>query len=210
VKIIAIEANIAAGKSTLLSPLREQLERLTGDEWQILIEPVDEDPEFHRLLKVYIENPHVPDRRIEFQKYLTHSRQEMLRDLPDGNYITERSLFSDIVFCQLNFLTMEMPSAHYMDYFYDIKRRLTDYPQIDAVVYIDRDPSECLRSIAKRGRDGEDGYSLEYIQDVKRFHDSCLPQICREYNTKLITNFCGIQYPNASMIGMLLKRNGVI
>lgn len=186
-KIVAIEANIGVGKSTLLKPLQHELQLWSGEDWDVLIEPVDEDPEFHRLLKMYIENPHVPEERIKFQKYLTKQRQEMLRDLPDGNYIIERSLFSDIVFCQLNFLTMERPDAHYMDYFYDIKRRLKDYPQIDAIVYLDKDPKSCLESIAKRGREGEDGYTLDYIEDVKRFHDACLPQIAREYNTKLIT-----------------------
>lgn len=209
-KIIAIEGNIAVGKSSVLEPLREQLEAQTGEAWKILVEPVDEDPEFHRLLKVYIENPHNADKRIEFQKYLTNQRQEMLKGIPDGNYLIERSLFSDIVFCQLNFLTMERPSAHYMDYFYDIKRRLEDYPQIDTVLYIDREPSDCFTSIAKRGRDGEDGYTLDYIKDVKRFHDACLPQICREYNTKLITYHTGYGFPQANMVKLLLQRNGVI
>lgn len=185
-KIVAIEANIGAGKTTLLEPLKHELELWSGEDWNILIEPADEDPEFHRLLKMFIENPNVPEERINFQKYLTNQRQEMLKDIPDGNYIIERSLFSDIVFCQLNFLTMERPSAHYMDYFYDIKRRLEDYPKVDAVVYLDKDPKSCLESIAKRGREGEDGYQLAYIEDVKRFHDACLPQIVREYNTELV------------------------
>lgn len=185
-KIVAIEANIGAGKSTLLEPLRQELQLWSGEDWETLIEPVDEDPEFHRLLQVYIDNPHVPEERIKFQKYLTNQRQMMLKDIPDGNYIIERSLFSDIVFCQLNFLTMERPDAHYMDYFYDIKRRLKDYPQINCVVYLDKDPESCLSSIAKRGREGEDKYPLEYIEDVKRFHDACLPQIAREYDTQLL------------------------
>lgn len=209
-KLIAIEANIAAGKSTLLEPLRQQLEALTGEEWKVLIEPVDEDPEFHRLLKVFIENPDQPDRRVEFQKYLTNGRQTMLKDITDGNYIIERSLFSDLVFCQLNFLTMEMPSAHYMDYYYDIKRRLEDYPQIDAVVYLDRDPLACLASIQKRGRDGEEGYPYEYIKDVSAFHDACLPQICRQYNTELIWFNLGYNFPDAKAVAQSLKRNGVI
>lgn len=199
-QIVAIEANIGAGKSTLLKPLQRELELWSGEEWNVLIEPVDEDPEFHRLLKVYIENPHVPEERIKFQKYLTNQRQEMLRDIPDGNYIIERSLFSGIVFCQLNFLTMERPDAHYMDYFYDIKRRLTDYPQINAIVYLDKDPQSCIESIAKRGREGEDGYTLDYITDVKRFHDACLPQIAREYNTTLLTFDLGKGYAKPSVV----------
>lgn len=203
-KIIAIEANIAAGKSTLLEPLRAELELWTGDKWTTLLEPVDEDPMFHKLLKQFIENPHNPDKRVEFQIYITKSRQEMLKDIPDGNYIIERSLFSDLVFSQLNFLTMELPSAHYMGYYYDIKRRLTDYPRIDCVVYLDKDPASCVQSIMKRGRDGEEGYELSYISDVKRFHDACLPQICREYNTEMVTVSLGEGYANPSEVAKLV------
>lgn len=201
-KIVAIEANIGAGKSTLLNDLKRELELWSGDDWQVLIEPVDEDPEFQRLLKVYISNPHVPEERIKFQKYLTNQRQMMLKDIPDGNYIIERSLFSDIVFCQLNFLTMERPDASYMDYFYNIKERLKDYPRIDAIIYLDKTPESCLKSIKKRGRDGEDAYELDYIKDVKLFHDACLPQIAREYNTELIKIDLEDNYAVPSMVAV--------
>lgn len=199
-KIVAIEANIGAGKSTLLKPLKSELELWSGEPWDVIVEPVDEDPEFHRLLKVYIDNPHNPDKRIEFQKYLTNQRQMMLKDIPDGNYIIERSLFSDLVFSQLNFLNMELPSAHYVDYYYDIKRRLKDYPRIDCVVYLDKTPESCIQSIALRGREGEDKYELSYIEDIKRFHDACLPQIAREYNTALLTVDLGKSYAIPSVI----------
>ncbi len=199
-KIIAIEANIGAGKSTLLKPLKDELQLWSGEDWNVLVEPVDEDPEFHRLLKIFIDNPTDADKRIEFQKYITNQRQNMLNGITDGNYIIERSLFSDIIFCQLNFLSMERPSAHYMDYFYDIKRRLENYPKIDCVVYLDKDADSCLESIAKRGREGEDGYTLSYIKDVKSFHDACLPQIAREYNTSLVSVDLGKSYAIPSVV----------
>lgn len=196
-KIIAIEANIGAGKTTLLEPLRQQLETLTGEGWEVIVEPVDEDPEFHRLLKQFIDNPTDADKRVEFQLYLTHSRQSMLKDIPDGNYLIERSLFSDLVFCQANFLALEKPSAIYMDYYYEIKRCLTDYPQIDAVVYLRRDYKACAESCATRAREGEDGYQLDYFFDLEVFHDACLPQITRQYNTKLLTIELNTMYASA-------------
>jgi len=57
-KIVAIEANIAAGKSTLLEPLAAALSDKTGAYWNVLKEPVDEDPVFLELLQVFVENPH--------------------------------------------------------------------------------------------------------------------------------------------------------
>lgn len=198
-RIISIEANIGAGKSTLLDPLRKELELWSGEDWEVIIEPIDQDPEFHRLLKVFVANPEDADKRVEFQKYITAQRQELLKGLPNGNYLLERSLFSDLVFSQCYFLTAERPSAHYMDYYYDIKRRLKDYPQIDLVLYLDRDPEACAKSINKRGREGE-FYPLEVLEDIKRFHDACLPQICREYNTQFVRVDLGAEYALPSVI----------
>lgn len=198
-KIIAIEANIGAGKSTLLDPLRRELELWSGEDWEVIMEPVDQDPEFHRLLKEFMANPDNADKRVEFQKYITAQRQELLRGLKNGNYLIERSLFSDLVFTQAYFLTAERPSAHYMDYYYDIKRRLKDYPKIDLVLYLDRDPEACAVSITKRGREGE-FYPLHVLQDLKRFHDACLPQIAREYDIKFVHVDLGKEYALPSVI----------
>lgn len=41
-KIVAIEANIAAGKTTLLDPLAQALSEKTGASWKVIREPVDE------------------------------------------------------------------------------------------------------------------------------------------------------------------------
>lgn len=182
-KLIAIEGNISAGKSTLLESLVRHLNAVTGEEWKQIVEPVDSDPEFHRLLKQFISNPDDADKRIEFQMYLTNQRSELLKDIPDGNYIIERSLFSDLVFSHANFLTMERPSAHYMSYYYDIKDRLKDYPQVDLILYLDRDPVACFNTAMERDRDGESGYTPEYFVDLHKFHKACLPQIAREYST---------------------------
>jgi len=198
-RIVVIEANIAAGKSTLLQPLVDELQLWSGEDWELVIEPVDQDPEFHRLLKEMIADMSNPDKRIKFQMYLTESRQKLLNELPDGNYVVERSLFSDLVFSQMYFLTTEKPSGEYLDYYYNIKQKLKEYPQVDCVVYLDREPEACLESLKKRNREGEH-YELHYLQDLKRFHDACLPQIAREYNTTLINVSLGENYALPSVI----------
>lgn len=187
-KIVAIEANIAAGKTTLLEPLAQALSEKTGASWKVIREPVDEDPVFLELLQVFVENPRDADARVAFQLYITRSRQALLQDIPDGNYVIERSLFSDIVFCHVNFLMTEQPSARYMSYFYQIKHYLKSYPQIDLVVYVDRDVEACFNACMARGRAGESEYTLGYFADLKAFHDACLPQITRQYGSKLLTH----------------------
>jgi len=210
VKIAAIEANIAAGKSTLLVPLAAALTEKTGANWSVIKEPVDEDPVFLELLQVFVENPHDADARVAFQLYITASRQRLLNNIPEGNYVIERSLFSDIVFCHVNFLMTEQPSARYMSYFYQIKDNLQRYPHIDLVVYIDRDATACFNDCMARARPGEDKYTLDYFEDVKAFHDACLPQITRQYGSTLLTHRVqsGFACPEAladAVIGKLKK-----
>ncbi len=178
---VAVEANIAAGKSTLLPNLAKELN------WEPLKEPVD-DPRFTELLADFTNHSHDPNRRICFQKYITERRASLVKELDTSkNYLIERSLYSDLIFSQANFLSMEEPNAMYMDYYYDIKRRLHEYPRISAVVYLRTTPEVAYDRLISRGRNAENGTPLEYIQDLHNFHEACLPQICREMKTPLIS-----------------------
>ncbi len=177
---VAVEANIAAGKSTLLPQLAAELG------WESIKEPVD-DARFTELLEDFTRHPHDANRRICFQKYITERRASLVKELdPTKNYLIERSLYSDLIFSQANFLSMEQPNAMYMDYYYDIKRRLEDYPRISAVVYLKTTPEVAYNRLISRGREAENGTPLAYIQDLHNFHEACLPQICREMETPMV------------------------
>ncbi len=178
---VAVEANIAAGKSTLLPLLAAEMG------WESLKEPV-EDPTFSELLEDFTRHPHDANKRICFQKYITERRANLVNDLdPSKNYLIERSLYSDLIFSQANFLSMEQPNAMYMDYYYDIKRRLNDYPRISTVLYLRTTPEVAYNRLISRGRQAETGTPLEYLNDLHNFHEACLPQICREMQTPLVT-----------------------
>ena len=203
-KIITIEANIAAGKSSLIGPLAKRLSELTGETWQVMVEPVDADPQFLALLQAFTSSPGDANARIRFQLYITRMRQRLLKDLPDGNYLIERSLYSDVVFCHVNFLYTERPDAAYMDYYYQIKACLSDYPPIDVVLYIDRCPQACFESCMQRARPGETAYTLDYFLDLKRFHDACLPQLVRTWPAQLITCAVGTGFARADTLAARL------
>lgn len=177
-KLIAVEANIGAGKSTLLPQLAEELG------YECIQEPVD-DPMFLELLEAFTKNPHDTTKRLDFQKYITQRRAELLKDIPDGNYLIERSLFSDLIFSQVNMLGTERPDGAYLSYYYDIIDGLKDYPQVDAVIYLKTSPAICHKRMMDRGREAEAGTPLSYLTDLSRYHDAALPQICREYHTEL-------------------------
>ncbi len=207
-KIVAIEGGIAAGKSTLISQLPELLSKMSGEEWVAIKEPVDEDPEFKRLLEQFINNPTDANKRAEFQMYITRSRQGLLKDVPEGNYIIERSLYSDLVFTQCNMLSTEGPTGAYQAAYYDIKNHLKDYPQVDVVLYLNRDPAACLASMQNRDRGSEGGgYSLDYFEDLHNFHLACLPQITRTYNCKYQEVSLGTTFANPDYIAHLILEN---
>jgi len=200
--LIAIEANIGAGKSTLIGKLALEIG------FKHIQEPVD-DPEFLRLLKEFTTYPNDSKVRLNFQRYITESRANLLKSIPAGNYIIERSLFSDLVFCQANMLSTERPDGSYISYYYDILDRLKDYPQVDAIVYLKTQPELAYQRMLARARKEEAGTKLAYLQDIHRFHEACLPQICREYHSKLLT-FNWDHFGQPQVIAQKLREEGII
>ena len=183
-RFVSVEAGIGVGKSTMLPLLVDELNRDSAKPWKQVQEPVD-DPMFAELLDKFYKEP-TTENRVRFQFYVTDARFDLVNSLPtDYNYVIERSLLSDVVFCQLNFLEMECPEGHYMGYFYYISKRLKDYPQISDAVYLTCDPQVALARIQSRGRECEKSITLDYVKDLHRFHDSCLPQACRVQGTTL-------------------------
>ncbi|MGL5012869.1 MAG: deoxynucleoside kinase [Bacteroidales bacterium] len=199
-KIVVIEGNIGCGKSTLLKPLCAELEARTLEPWTVLVEPVDEDAEFHRLLKIFIDNPTDANKRAEFQNYMTTMRAELLSTVPDGNYILERSLFSDLVFTHTNMLSTSAPTGEYWNCYWDIAKRLEDYPKPDVLVYLSREPQACLESCMKRDRAGEGAYDIDYFTDLHRFHLACLPQVTRKYQVPYVEMNLGASYAAAAEV----------
>jgi len=183
--LIAVEGNIGVGKSTLLPKLVAELNSHSSRSWQLIIEDVDTDGEFQRLLKAFTVDP---TKRIEFQRYITNKRADICKNLdPEYNYVIERSLFSDLVFCQANLAEACRPDGKDLDYYYDIQDKLKDYPQVSAVIYLKSDPVISYERMLDRARDAEAGTSQEYLQLISDCHDTFLPHICRRYNTQLIT-----------------------
>ena len=177
---VAVEANIAAGKSTLLPKLAAELD------WDPIQEPA-EDPEFARLLTDFTTHPKDAGKRIAFQQYITDRRAQIVQELPkDRNYLIERSLYSDLIFTQANFISMEKPDERYMLHYCDIQRRLNDYPVISAVVYLNTSPETAHERLLSRARSAENGTPLSYIRDIHNYHEAILPQVCRSMNTPLI------------------------
>lgn len=185
-RLVGVEANIGVGKSTVLPQLVEVLNRKDDVVWEQIQEPVD-DPVFTELLTRFYDEP-TTKNRVLFQFYVTDQRHDLLQGLdPQKNYVIERSLYSDVIFCHLNFLEMESPEGTYMGYYYYIKKRMETYPQINDIVYLRCDPAVAHARIKQRGRECEQSIALHYVEELHRYHDACLPQQCRVYGAKLHT-----------------------
>ncbi|HIF9256522.1 TPA: deoxynucleoside kinase [Photobacterium damselae] len=178
-KLIAIEANIAAGKSTFAPKLAEAMG------YEYILEDVDTNEEFKRLLKEYTEDP---TKRINFQRWITKHRAELCNKLdPAGKYIIERSLYSDLIFSLANIFSVPRPDGEDMKYYYDIHEALHDYPRVDAVLYLKTDPKVVFNRLLKRGRTEENGTPLKYLQLIHNCHEVFLPEVCERFDTPLIT-----------------------
>lgn len=204
-KLIAVEGNIGAGKSTLLAPLAE------GLGYEHILEPVDTDLEFQRLLAEFVNKPSDVHARNEFQMYMTNQRAELLKGLdPNGKYIIERSLLSDVVFthaCMGNYESTAEDAAFHMDSYKHLISRLVDYPTIDVCLYLSTNPHIAHRRVLRRDRKQERGYELSYLQDVSAFHDAVLPQVCRKAGTTLVKVNWDVFRPVDEII-KLLKETG--
>lgn len=184
-KIICVEGNIGAGKSTILPELAKELHCVP------LLEPVDTDPEFQRLLGEFTAHPASVKARNNFQMYMTNQRADLLKGLDTSkNYIIERSLLSDLVFthaCMANYENTPDDAAYHMDCYKHLISRIHDYPTIDYCIYLQTTPLTAYNRMRKRGRKEEESVGLNYITDLSRFHDAVLPQVCRKAGTALFT-----------------------
>ena len=202
--IICIEGNIGSGKSTLLPKLAAMLQAVT------ILEPVDTDPEFQRLLGLFSCDPSNVNARNNFQYYITTQRSNLLKNLnPNKRYVIERSLLSDLVFthaCMSNYENTVEDAAKHMDCYKHLIAKIHDYPTIDYCLYLKTKPEIAYQRMRKRARPEEMTLSLRYLTDLSAFHDAVLPQACHKMGTTLIE----VDWDNPNAIDLLrVKLSGL-
>jgi deoxyadenosine/deoxycytidine kinase len=181
-KIISIEGNIGAGKTTILSKLQE---KYANDKTVIFIkEPVDVweqicDASGENILQKFYADSTKYAFPFQVMAYITRysALATAIRENPDCRIIIcERSLDAD---CQI-FAKMLFDDGIIEDVCYQIYKKIYDeYSGIHPVtgyVYIDADAEICSQRIGKRGRGGEAAIPLEYLAKCKKYHDKWLLQ----------------------------------
>lgn len=166
--LIGIAGTIGAGKSTLCKDLLRVLPEVTGEVWEILPEPVLDNP----YLGLFYEDP----KRWAFtmQMFLLVRRFEAACVPEDGrNYIQDRTLQEDRIFAILAHKRQLMTEDEFSVYesYYKVLTSSRRILRPDLTFYLQVSLETSIGRIHKRNRDVEEGlHSTEggksYLQDL--------------------------------------------
>ncbi|XP_067850620.1 deoxycytidine kinase 1-like [Heptranchias perlo] len=195
-KKVAIEGNIAAGKSTLIQILGQ-----ANEEWDVLAEPIarwcnvqteKEDCEEltasqksgGNLLQMMYNKP---ERwSYTFQTYACLSRVrsqlkalgDMVKDAAHPVQFFERSLYSDRYVFASNLheshCFSETEWTLYQDWHGWIHSCFGKKIELDGIIYLRATPETCMKRLTLRGRQEEQGIPIEYLEKLHSKHECWL------------------------------------
>jgi len=190
--IISIEANIGAGKSTVLQKLQNILDPTTT---KCILEPIHYWDTFYdqqtnrSLLELYYNNPTKYALPLQTMIYSSLSAilQEAVQEmdfLPYNNQnkmiITERSLQTSCsIFTKMLYNSNIMTQVEYQVYTNCIANNPA---KLDVCIYLRSEPEVCYERIRDRNRDGEHKITLEYLRTCHEAHETWINSL---YDTKL-------------------------
>jgi len=180
---IAIEGNIAAGKSTFLDLVNKHTTFKTQQEavndWTgIELEAECDKTSPNNLLHNFYTNP--SRWALTFQQYVVFSRVKAMaedKELKFGSYLTERSVWGDrLVFVRNLYKQGEMSALEYSLYCHQHSFCVKECPDIspDAILYLRTSPDICYERLRSRAREEESDVKLEYLQQIHNRYEEWL------------------------------------
>jgi len=155
---ITIDGNIGAGKSTILSFLRDMgtyaIHPEPVDEWiPFLVDMYENNKDsFEFQVKVWTDRCFMPNYSNKIVTCIERSPHFQWNVFSKANY--ENGKLNNR---QLNLLETLYHRPSYVPDFY---------------IYLQSNPSNCMERISKRNRDCEQGISYEYIKRIHELHES--------------------------------------
>jgi len=163
-KMIIIEGNIGAGKSTLTKQLSETLDA------KPFYEPVETNP----YLDKYYQDP--KKYALPMQFYLMSNRYELHQQgiehiwKTQKSCIFDRSIYGDYIFAKRNWLDGNMSDIDFENY-NKMRRVMFQNLMIPHVtLYLKNDPQVSYNNIANRCRDCEQTIPLEYLKGLDELY----------------------------------------
>lgn len=189
-KLISIEGDIGAGKTTLIEKLKKD-----NPTWHFIDEPVStwvniKDKDNKNLLEVFYEDKNrysytfqncaLLSRAINIKKRIDEWMKdcETNPELKQHNvFITERCLETDYyVFAKMLYDDSCMNDIEWTLYkmWYDYIKNQS-YP-LSKIIYVNTPPDICMDRIKTRGRKGEECIPLEYLRSLDKYQSKWLSE----------------------------------
>jgi len=162
-KFIAIAGNIGVGKSTLTELLCQYYL------WEPFYEAVDDNPylaDFYGDMKTWAFHSQV----FFLSRRLSHHRQIIERP---GTVVQDRSVYEDAeIFARNLYLQGHMDERDYRSYHELYETVIGIMPPPDLVIYLQASVPTLLERIRQRGRDYEQGVSVEYVEQLNQLYEA--------------------------------------
>jgi deoxyadenosine/deoxycytidine kinase len=187
-KLIIVEGNIAAGKSTLCQDLATILN------YGLFIEPTDDNP--------YLEKYYKEPKKYAFKMQIWFLRQrfttycQAIRFLIKGSdatgkkingVILDRSIFSDSVFAEQNFVDGNFSREQYNEYLNFRNTLLSKVILPHVMLYLNASPETCYQRIHKlRKRAGEEVIPLAYLTGLSNCYQTLIDELEAQPRTSVV------------------------
>ncbi len=221
--LISIEGNIGVGKSTFIELLKKKWENVGLGTCDIVLEPVDmwigiKNSDGKNILQTFYED--VPRWSYSFQNIACITRmikiEETIRT-SDSKYIfldrslgTDKHVFEAMLHDEGNINQIEHSMYNlWCDFYHKYVNSLNEQLHI----YLKASPTKCYERIEKRGRIEEKNISLDYLENLNKYHDKWLLSDEMKSNTIIIDCECefesdlNIQDAMINKIVNFLKKN---
>jgi len=185
VKIISIEGNIGAGKSTIIDKLKDELKVFDAENKVVFIkEPVDiwesmnEKETGKNIIQLFYENPEKWSFAFQIMVFITQKKliEDTLEKYPNVRIIvSERSIeaghnvFTEMLKEHKNINTLEKQ-------IYELLYESNPY-SLYLSIYLDVPPETCFQRIQQRAREGEigkTGVNIEYLKECDNYYRNWL------------------------------------
>jgi len=173
---ISLEASIGVGKSTLLPKLAEEM-GITAVE-----EDLASGSEFLTALGEFNEDK---SKALNLQLTLNKLRNNLAKSHLIGEYLTERSMLSDIVFTKVMADSGFMSKSDYKLFYAMAMENLRKNPP-STVVYLACDAQVAFDRMTSRGRAEESTNDLQYMVDLEAAHEFMLVDMCAELDIPFV------------------------
>jgi len=177
IRLVSIEGNIGAGKTTLISKLKAKYEE--RDDILFLEEPIDvwntiQDENGKNILQNFYKN--LGKYAFAFQVMAYTTRLQLMKKTIENAprtvkvIVMERSLEADAnIFAKMLFEEGIMNRLEYQIYLLIARDNWEDYG-VDGIIWLRTEANECYSRIQSRNREGEEGIDLAYLRKCEEYH----------------------------------------